>query len=136
MKEHLRDKHKWDDTAARKAHLNLGLNMPRTILPSNLRKSKIVKREVRYKCPYQYCGAEVLRPGNHLRQFHKLKGSELKKRMADAVPIGKNTFAADHYNDDDDDDLLNQDEGETPDNAPAEAMDEVKYDDISDIQRR
>ena len=30
----------------------------------------------------------MLRPGNHLRQHHKLKGVELKTKMLEMVPVG------------------------------------------------
>ena len=85
MKEHLIVKHKWNKVDASSARINFQLNVRRHILPTDLRKSKVIHRDIRYKCLYAFCARAVLRPGNHLRQCHKLSGVMLKERKVEML---------------------------------------------------
>nr|XP_047134363.1 uncharacterized protein LOC124812189 [Hydra vulgaris] len=81
LKRHLITKHKWDEVKAKSARLNFGLNAKRKVLTTTKKKakSKIYKRKI---CPMLHCTKELLRLGNHLRQFHKLVNFNLTKNVS------------------------------------------------------
>ena len=51
LKEHLIVKHKWNEIVASSAQINFNLNARWHSLAKNLRKSKAISRDIRYKCP-------------------------------------------------------------------------------------
>ncbi|XP_065669487.1 uncharacterized protein LOC136088767 [Hydra vulgaris] len=87
LKRHLlTSKHNWEETKAKSARINFGLNEKRKVLSPSKRQSK-VKKHTRKICPMNHCMKEVLRLGNHLRQFHKLSNCETKKYLSKGVSV-------------------------------------------------
>ena len=84
LKIHLMSrKHGWSKEKAESARINFGLNLTRKRLPNEKRKTKPQKFSKRI-CPLGHCHKEVRRLDNHLRQFHKLPGQKIRRKVQEA----------------------------------------------------
>ena len=77
-------KHNWSKSKAIAARNNFKLNVERSSLPDDTRRSKRRNYAIRL-CPLNHCFKEVKRLGNHLRQFHKLSNKKARKYVAKSV---------------------------------------------------
>ena len=84
LKKHLIKVHKWSEEKASAARLKYGLNIERTRLSENERKSKIrtYKKKI---CPMISCQKVVRRMENHLKDVHQLSGTMYKKKLSEAI---------------------------------------------------
>ena len=95
---------------AESARINFGLNKSRQLLDDSVRKAKYRVFQ-RKQCPLSHCQKEVLRLGNHLRQYHKVPAEKVLKlvnKASDVLPSTLNEESESTESSDDEEELPTQ----------------------------
>ena len=90
LKKHLIKVHKWPAHKAVAARFEYNLNIERSRLDDNSRKSKVRSYKKR-RCPMVFCQKVVVRMDNHLSDHHQLDGKLYKRMLAEAVYVDVGT---------------------------------------------